>query len=118
MVSMHFLASPPKSWPVSNLPRLTGISLLEKPAHKGMSGSDAMALSIVHFTVARWRVVPGPTTALALTRGSSKEEMRMGAKPPISVQRVMISFEQAHCMKIQAASGFFEYFDSARIEPP
>ena len=44
--------------------------------------------------------------------------MRIGAKPPPSVQRVMMSFEQAHCMKIQAASMFFEYFDRPRIEPP
>src|SRR5262249_21094208 len=83
-----------------------------------MSGSDAMTLSIVHLTVSRCRVVPGPTLALALTRGSSKAELRVGAKPPSSVQRVMISFEQAHCMKSQAASMCFEYLDSARIDPP
>src|SRR5271169_4257422 len=83
-----------------------------------MSGSDAITLSIVHFTISRWRVVPGPTLAFALTRGSAKEDRRIGAKPPSSVQRVMISFEQAHCIKIQAAAGFFEYLESAITEPP
>src|SRR5215831_8970888 len=83
-----------------------------------MCGSVAITLSIVHFTVSRCRVVPAVTLAFALTRGSSNEEMRIGAKPPISVQRVMISLQQPHCMKIQAASGFFEYFDSEITEPP
>ena len=76
-------------------------------------------MSIVHLTVSRWRVVPGPTTAFALTRGSVKEEMRIGAKPPPRVETgAMTSLEQAHCMNSQAASWFFEYFDSAMIEPP
>src|SRR5436305_13289064 len=83
-----------------------------------MSGSDAITLLMVHSTVSRWRVVPGPTLAFALTRGSAKEEMRIGAKPPVSVQRVMISLQQPHCMKIQAASGFFEYLESEMPAPP
>src|SRR5215470_8540378 len=77
-----------------------------------------MTLLIVHFTTSRWRVVPAITLALALTRGSSKQELRVGAKPPASVQRVMISLQVAHCMKIQAASRFLEYFGSEIGEPP
>jgi hypothetical protein len=34
------------------------------------------------------------------------------------VQRVMISIEQAHCMKSHAASRFLEFYDRPRIEPP
>ncbi len=73
-----------------------------------MSGSDAITLSIVHLTISRWRVVPGTTLALAFTRWSAKEDSRIGAKPPARVHWVMISLQQAHCMKIQAASWFLE----------
>src|SRR5260221_13497548 len=83
-----------------------------------MCGSVAITLSIVHFTVSRCRVVPAVTLAFALTRGSSNEEMRIGARALASVQRVMISLQQPHCRKIQAASGFFEYYDSEITEPP
>src|SRR6185437_35704 len=73
---------------------------------------------MVHFTTSRWRVVPAITFAFALTRGSSKQELRVGANPPASVHRVMISLQVPHCMKIQAASRFLEYFDSAIGDPP
>src|ERR1044071_8756145 len=50
--------------------------------------------------------------------GSVKQELRVGAKPPAKVQRVMIALEVLHCIKIQAASRFFECLDRAMIEPP
>ena len=34
------------------------------------------------------------------------------------MQRLRIGFDVAHCMKSQAASGLFEYFDTASEEPP
>src|SRR5215469_10024645 len=77
-----------------------------------------MTLLMVHLTISRWRVVPAITLALALTRRSSKHELRVGANPPASVQWVMISLQVLHCMKIQAASRFLEYFESAIDEPP
>ena len=116
---MQALASPLKSWPVSSLPRLTGISLFEKPAHSGMSGSEAMSLSMIHFD--HGQVAGGARTDDGLflhARVARRTRCASGAKPPSSVQRVMMSFEQAHCMKSQAASMFFEYFDRPRIEPP
>src|SRR5581483_10688851 len=73
---------------------------------------------MVHFTMSRCRVVPAWTLAFAFTRGSSKQELRVGAKPPVKVQRVMISLQVPHCMKIHAASGFFEYLERAIGEPP
>ena len=74
-----------------------------------MSGSEPMALLMVHSIAGKWRVVPGPTLAAASTRGSLNEERRIGEAPPPSVEtRAMTSGEQTHCMKIQAASWFLE----------
>src|SRR5208282_1671480 len=90
----------------------------EYSIQSGKCGSVAMTLLMVHLTMSRWRVVPAIPLALALTRGSSKHELRVGVNPPASVQRVMISLQVLHCMKIPAASRFLEYFESAIDEPP
>ena len=63
-------------------------------------------------------MVPVITLALALTAGSIKQELRVGANPPAKVQRVMVALQVPHCMKTQAASRFLEYFDRASSEPP
>src|SRR5690554_2412533 len=114
---MH--SRPDPYWPARSLPSSTGITLLEISAQAGMSGSDPIALSIVHLTASKWRVVPGPTFAISLTRGSVKDELRIGEAPPPRIdERAMTSFEQTHCMKIQAASGVCEYRDRAIADPP
>src|SRR5512147_1094523 len=52
-------------------------------------------------------------------RGSVKLLMRIGvAPPPNRLARVVMSELVAHCMKIQAASLFLLYLESARLEPP
>src|SRR3546814_1272118 len=93
-------SAPDACCPASSLPSSTGTTLLEISAQAGMSGSDPMAFSIVHFTASKCRVVPGPTLAFSRTRGSEKEDSRMGdAPPPRMEERALTSFEQTHCMK-------------------
>src|SRR3546814_8508143 len=66
-------SAPDACCPASSLPSSTGTTLLEISAQAGMSGSDPMAFSIVHFTASKCRVVPGPTLAFSRTRGRSEE---------------------------------------------
>ena len=78
-------------WPASSLPSSTGITLLEISAQAGMSGSEPMALLMVHSIAGKCRVVPGPTLAAASTRGSLKVESRIGEAPPPSVETCAIT---------------------------
>ena len=78
-----------------------------------------MRLLMASSVTPKWRVVPVPTLALALIRGSSKLLRRTGlALPPSRLARVVTSELVAHCIRIQPASGLLLYAESPRYEPP
>ena len=79
------------------------------PAQSGMSGSEPISLSIVHLIALEVARRARPDLRLRLDARVREGGERIGEAPPPSVQtRAMTSFEQAHCMKSQAASWFFE----------
>src|SRR6266446_4045687 len=101
-------------WPVIILPSSIA-KRSTRLGHTGRCGSVPMRLLMASSVTPKWRVVPIPTRALALIRGSSKLLRRTGlAPPPSRLARVVTSELVAHCIRIQPASGLLLYAESPR----